>query len=130
MSCPSSRTRTPDNGRLLDLSFEDESVALMVMSIMGTWLRYGSSAQYSTYNWRLAKARDSAILPAKCPAGPSRPSIMIRKQKTAFFLSNCHGSGYVTVTNFDQSVRWSRFYVRFGYRLHISILYCTVLLRS
>ena len=39
MSCPSSRTRTPDSGKLLDLSFDDESVALLTtppLPVMGT----------------------------------------------------------------------------------------------
>ena len=52
MSCPSSRTRTPDNGRLLALSFGDESVAAVALAatpspIIWTLLRCGSSAQHS-----------------------------------------------------------------------------------
>jgi hypothetical protein len=106
MSCPSSRTRTPDSGRLLlDLSFSVALMATPPLSVMGTWLRYGSSAQHLQPAADQGTQRRDPARSVSCWTKSSQHVVMIRKQKTAF-VPNCHGYRYV-----NQSARGCRFYV-------------------
>jgi hypothetical protein len=118
MSCPSSRTRTPDSGRLLlDLSFSVALMATPPLSVMGTWLRYGSSAQHLQPAADQGTQRRDPARSVSCWTKSSQHVVMIRKQKTAF-VPNCHGYRYV-----NQSARGSRFYVCQGPRSTTST-YC------
>jgi hypothetical protein len=90
MSCPSSRTRTPDNGRLVVLSLGDESLALTegITITDHVEISYGTvtltQQYYNTHiddnPQRLTKARDAADLLALNPIAPGRLSIIMFRQ--------------------------------------------------
>ena len=95
MSCPSSRTRTPDSGRLLDLSFEDESVALLTtppLRVMGAWLRYGSSAQHLQLADHQGTRRRDPARSVSCWTKSSEHIVISENRKTfkKAFVPNCH----------------------------------------